>query len=350
MKKLLILISCLFSILIIGLVSLNSHSVQDRILNIGLQNILSSAEPFLDNEDSLKVVICGSRSPLPSPGRAESCVLVEAGDDIYIFDLGNGSVNNLTQYQLPWPNVKAILITHMHSDHMADLPDAHLQSWIQGRTSPLKVYGPEGINLVTKGFELAYSADYQYRNEHHGDDMLPMSIAGFNAIQIIDNQLIPTNTPGLEILPFVVDHYPVNSAFGFKISYKGRTAVISGDTINDGSVQKYSKDVDLLVHSAISIDIVERMRGLAPIPQMDKILFDIQDYHTSIEEAGEIARDANVNHLLIYHSIPTPRNTLMERVFFRPIEDIFEDYSLSDDGTKVTMPIDSNEIIIDKIN
>ena len=350
MRKTLILIISVVSIFLIGLVSLNSYSVQDRILNIGLKNILSSAEPFLDKEDTLKVVICGSRSPLPSPGRAESCVLVEAGDDIYIFDLGNGSVNNLTQYQLQWPNVKAVLITHMHSDHMADLPDAHLQSWIQGRNSPLKVYGPEGINLVTKGFELAYSADYQYRNEHHGDDMLPMSIAGFNAIQIIDNQLIPTNTPGLEILPFVVDHYPVNSAFGFKISYKGRTVVISGDTIHDGSVQKYSKDVDLLVHSAISIDIVERMRGLAPIPQMDKILFDIQDYHTSIEEAGEIARDANVNHLLIYHSIPTPRNTLMERVFFRPIEDIFEDYSLSDDGTRVTMPIDSNEIIIDKIN
>ena len=350
MKKILILISCVASIFIIGLVSLNSHSVQDRILNIGLENILSNAKPFLDEEDTLKVVVCGSRSPLPSPGRAESCVLVEAGDDIYIFDLGNGSVNNLTQYQVPWPNVKAVLITHMHSDHMADLPDAHLQSWIQGRTSPLKVYGPEGINLVTKGFELAYSADYQYRNEHHGDDMLPMSIAGFNAIQIINNQFIPNDTPGLEILPFVVDHYPVNSAFGFKISYKDRTVVISGDTIHDGSVQKYSQDVDLLVHSAISIDIVERMRGIAPIPQMDKILFDIQDYHTSIEEAGEIARDANVEHLLIYHSIPTPRNTLMERVFFRPIEGVFENYSLSDDGTRVIMPVDNDDIFIDEIN
>ena len=350
MKKILILISCVASIFIIGLVSLNSHSVQDRILNIGLENILSNAKPFLDEEDTLKVVVCGSRSPLPSPGRAESCVLVEAGDDIYIFDLGNGSVNNLTQYQVPWPNVKAVLITHMHSDHMADLPDAHLQSWIQGRTSPLKVYGPEGINLVTKGFELAYSADYQYRNEHHGDDMLPMSIAGFDAIQIINNQFIPNDTPGLEILPFVVDHYPVNSAFGFKISYKDRTVVISGDTIHDGSVQKYSQDVDLLVHSAISIDIVERMRGIAPIPQMDKILFDIQDYHTSIEEAGEIARDANVEHLLIYHSIPTPRNALMERVFFRPIEGIFENYSLSDDGTRVIMPVGNDDIFIDEIN
>ena len=350
MKKILILISCFTLIFIIGLVSLNSHSVQDRILNIGLENILSSAKPFLDEEDTLKVVVCGSRSPLPSPGRAESCVLVEAGDDIYIFDLGNGSVNNLTQYQVPWPNVKAVLITHMHSDHMADLPDAHLQSWIQGRTSPLKVYGPEGINLVTKGFELAYSADYQYRNEHHGDDMLPMSIAGFNAIHIINNQFIPNDTPGLEILPFVVDHYPVNSAFGFKISYKDRTVVISGDTIHDGSVQKYSQDVDLLVHSAISIDIVERMRGIAPIPQMDKILFDIQDYHTSIEEAGEIARDANVKHLLIYHSIPTPRNSLMERVFFRPIEGVFDEYSLSDDGTRVIMPVGNDDIFIDEIN
>ena len=350
MKKILIFVSFVVSIFVIGLVSLNSHSVQDRILDIGLKNILSSAEPFLDNEDTLKVVVCGSRSPLPSPGRAEACILVEAGDDIYIFDLGNGSMDNLTQYQVPWPNVKAVLITHMHSDHIADLPDAHLQSWIQGRDSPLMVYGPEGINLVTKGFELAYSADYQYRNEHHGDDMLPMSIAGFNTIQIIDNQLIPNDTPGLEILPFVVDHYPVNSAFGFKISYKGRTVVISGDTIHDGSVQKYSKDVDLLVHSAISIDIVERMRGVAPIPQLDKILFDIQDYHTTIEEAGEIARDANVKHLLIYHSIPTPRNALMERVFLRPIESIFKDHTLSDDGTRVVMPVENNEIIIDKIN
>tara|TARA_B100000575_G_scaffold217067_1_gene177729 strand:+ start:3685 stop:4737 length:1053 start_codon:yes stop_codon:yes gene_type:complete len=350
MNKILILISFLVSIFIIGVVSLNSHSVQDRILNIGLQNILSSAEPFLDNEDTLKVVVCGSRSPLPSPGRAEACILVEAGDDIYIFDLGNGSMDNLTQYQVPWPNVKAVLITHMHSDHIADLPDAHLQSWVQGRDSPLMVYGPEGINLVTKGFELAYSADYQYRNEHHGDDMLPMSVAGFNTIQIIDNQLIPNDTLGLEILPFVVDHYPVNSAFGFKISYKGRTLVISGDTIHDGSVQKYSKDVDLLIHSAISIDIVERMRGVAPIPQLDKILFDIQDYHTTIEEAGEIARDANVKHLLIYHSIPTPRNALMERVFLRPIENIFRDHTLSDDGTRIVMPVKNDEIIIDKIN
>ena len=350
MKKiLLILFSVLMILFVIGVASLNLPSVQDRLLNFGLNNIANNPISFLDDEDTLKVVVCGSRSPLPTPNRAEACILVEAGDDIYIFDIGNGSANNLQQYQIPWPNVKAIFITHMHSDHIADLPDAHLASWIQGRSSPLKVYGPEGINLATKGFELAYSADYQYRNEHHGDEIMPLSVSGFDAIVVKDNQTIENETLGLEILPFVVDHKPVNHAFGFKVSYKGRSLVISGDTINDGSVQKYSRGVDLLIHSAISIDIVERLREISPMPQLDKILLDIQDYHTPIRETGEIARDANVKHLLIYHSIPTPQNSIMENVFLRPLEGIFEDYTLSDDGTRVIMPVGNSEIIIDKI-
>ena len=328
----------------------NLPIVQDKILNTGLKIIANGAPTFLDEEDSLKVVVCGSRSPLPSPGRAETCILVEAGDDIYIFDIGNGSANNIQQYQVQWPNVKGIFITHMHSDHMADLPDAHLLSWIQGRNAPLKVYGPEGINLVTKGFELAYSADYQYRNEHHGDEMLPLSVSGYDAITIKGSQVIKNETPGLQILSFAVNHQPVNHAFGFKVTYKDRSIVISGDTINDGSVQKYAQDVDLLIHSAISIDLVERLRKISPIPQLDKILLDIQDYHTTVKEAGEIARDANVKHLLIYHSIPTPQTSIMEKVFFRPLDNIYDEYTLSDDGTRVIMPVGSDEILIDEIN
>ena len=351
MKKFIkIFLSSVLLIIIASLFAINIPTVQDKLLNIGLKNLTVNATPFLDEEDTLKVVVCGSRSPLPAPGRAEACILVEAGDDIYIFDMGNGSAVNLQQYQIPWSNVKGIFITHMHSDHIADLPDAHLASWIQGRKSPLKVYGPKGINLVTKGFELAYSADYQYRNEHHGDEILPLDIAGYEAIEIANNEYIENDTAGMEILPFAVNHHPVNHAFGFKIAYKGRTLVISGDTINDGSVQKYSKDIDLLIHSAISLDIVERLRSVAPIPQMDKIFLDIQDYHTPIDQAGEIARDANVKHLLIYHAIPSPNNTIMEKVFYRPLKGIYKDFTASVDGTRIILPIGTNEILIDEIN
>ena len=351
MKKFIkIFLSLILLIIIASLFAINMPTVQDKLLNTGLKNLTVNTTPFLDKEDTLKVVVCGSRSPLPAPGRAEACILVEAGDDIYIFDMGNGSAVNLQQYQIPWSNVKGIFITHMHSDHMADLPDAHLASWIQGRKSPLKVYGPKGINLVTKGFELAYSADYQYRNEHHGDEILPLDIAGYEAIEIANNEYIENDTAGMEILPFAVNHHPVNHAFGFKIAYKGRTLVISGDTINDGSVQKYSKDIDLLIHSAISLDIIERLRSVAPIPQMDKIFLDIQDYHTPISQAGEIARDANVKHLLIYHAIPSPNNTIMEKVFYRPLKGIYKDFTASVDGTRIILPIGTNEIRIDEIN
>ena len=351
MKKFIkIFLSLIVLIIIASLFAINIPTFQDKLLNTGLKNLTVNTTPFLDKEDTLKVVVCGSRSPLPAPGRAEACILVEAGDDIYIFDMGNGSAVNLQQYQIPWSNVKGIFITHMHSDHMADLPDAHLASWIQGRNSPLKVYGPKGINLVTKGFELAYSADYQYRNEHHGDEILPLDIAGYEAIEIANNEYIENDTAGMEILPFAVNHHPVNHAFGFKIAYKGRTLVISGDTINDGSVQKYSKDIDLLIHSAISLDIVERLRSVAPIPQMDKIFLDIQDYHTPINQAGEIARDANVKHLLIYHAIPSPNNTIMEKVFYRPLKGIYKDFTASVDGTRIILPIGTNEILIDEID
>ena len=76
----------------------------------------------------------------------------------------------------------------------------------------------------------------------------------------------------------------------------------------------------------------------------------IRDSHTTIKEAGEIARDANVKHLLIYHSIPTPQTSIMEKVFLRPIDNIFNEYTLSNDGTRVIMPIGSDEILIDEIN
>ena len=238
----------------------------------------------------------------------------------------------------------------MHSDHIAELPELHLQSWVQGRDAPLSVYGPEGINLVTKGFELAYSADYSYRNEHHGDDLMPLNTSGFEAIVVKDKQLIKTETDGLEIIPFVVDHHPVNHAFGFRVNYKGRSVVISGDTINDGSVQQYAKDADLLVHSAINIDVLEKIRKVSHNEILNKIFLDIQTYHTPIKEAAEIAKNANVKHLLIYHAIPTPTNDIFEDVFYRGVDDIFPNYTPSVDGTTVVLPIGSNEIILDELN
>jgi Metal-dependent hydrolases of the beta-lactamase superfamily III len=158
-------------------------AVQDRLMLRFVQTLGGSTADLNDN--SLSAVVCGSRSPLPSPGRAQTCVLVNAGGNYYVVDIGDGSAANLNNWRIDTNKIRATLLTHLHSDHISDLADLHLMTWINSNnTKPMDVYGPEGVELVTGGFEAAYQLDYQYRNEHHGDEIAPKDIAGFNAFPI----------------------------------------------------------------------------------------------------------------------------------------------------------------------
>ncbi|MDG1948198.1 MAG: MBL fold metallo-hydrolase, partial [SAR86 cluster bacterium] len=92
---------------------------QDKLLQTALEN-LSTPVSNLPNDDSLTAVVCGSRSPINDPNRAEACILVQAGEQIFIFDTGNGSAQNLNNWNIPWNKVKGIFYTHLHSDHISD--------------------------------------------------------------------------------------------------------------------------------------------------------------------------------------------------------------------------------------
>ena len=109
--------------------------------------------------DALSAVTCGTRSPITAPpDRAETCTMIIAGEHIYIVDVGDGSVVNLRNWNIPFNKIKAVFITHMHSDHISDLADLHLLTWIgTERAKKLDVYGPRGIEVVTKGFEMSYT-------------------------------------------------------------------------------------------------------------------------------------------------------------------------------------------------
>ena len=63
-------------------------------------------------------------------------------------------------------HLKGVLLTHYHSDHIGDLPGVNLASWIAGRSEPLAVIGPEGVDEVVTGFNQAYALDRSYRTAH----------------------------------------------------------------------------------------------------------------------------------------------------------------------------------------
>ena len=90
----------------------------------------------------------------------------------------------------------------------------------------MDVYGPEGVELVTQGFEDAYQLDYQYRYEHHGNKIAPKDIAGFNTFTIDLSNPVIIDEDGLKVTAFKVTHDPVVPALGFRFDYKGRSIVI----------------------------------------------------------------------------------------------------------------------------
>jgi len=262
--------------------------------------------------------------------------------------VGDGSVVNLRNWNIPFNKIKAVFITHLHSDHISDLADLHLLTWVgTERAKKLDVYGPRGIEQITNGFEMSYKFDFLYRNMHHGNILAPLKVTGYNPITINKESTIYDEN-NLKITAFTVNHSPVEPAFGFRFDYKGRSIVISGDTTSNNNVVKNAKNSDVLIHEAQSNELVEIARKELELNNqvIEKIFEDIKSYHTTPKDAARIAKKANVNHLVLNHLSPAPDGFIAEQIFSRGIDKIFSDWTLAEDGTMVILPVGSNKISI----
>ena len=347
-----LLIRVIIASLLLGITSwviIQLPSVQDRLIVVAF-TALGSASNNLPKEDALSAAVCGSRSPLPSPGRAETCILITAGDDLFVVDIGDGSNDNLRSWNINFRDIEAVLITHLHSDHIADLPGLHQNAWVVGeRSAKLKVFGPEGIDQFTQGIEMAYAHDYVFRNEHHGDAIAPLQFAGFDARVIDLNNPVIFDNGELKITAFKVIDEPIEPALGFRFEYKGRSIVISGDTSYTQTVIDNSMNADVLFHEAQAnhmLAIMEESLRSRGADLLATVLDDITTYHTTLVEAAEIANEANVKKLFFYHLTPAPRNYIQEIMFVRGVDQVRKEWTLVEDGTLVILPVGSEEIIV----
>src|SRR4029078_212949 len=88
---------------------------------------------------------------------------------------------------------------------------------------------------------------------------------------------------GLQIEAFLVNHDPVEPAYGYRISYGGRVAVISGDTPRTDNMVRFSQGADLLVHEALNPDMVEMLAAALDQtgnPRGGTTARQVQAYHT----------------------------------------------------------------------
>ncbi|MDP3857020.1 MAG: MBL fold metallo-hydrolase [Stagnimonas sp.] len=343
-----------WSLGLIALLALSSYSllmlpaVQDRLIDkVIRKNVDNSAAQALFNDDAMRLLVCGSGSPLPHKTRARPCLAVIAGGKFYVVDTGPGSWNQLALRRIPGERIGAILYTHFHSDHIGELGEFNMQTWVAGRPAPLPVYGPAGVERLVAGYREAYALDNGYRTAHHGAALLPPERGEMLAQRLelpADGHRVPAFEDGeLKVSVFAVHHEPIEPAVGYRFDYKGRSLVISGDTRRDERMIAAAQGADVLAHEAQSQHLVARMQALAAEggrPRIAKIFGDIPSYHTSPVEAAELANAAQVPLLLLYHLTPSPPNRIAERVFMRGVKEMRpRGVAVADDGTLITLPL-----------
>ena len=293
-----------------------------RLVDARIDANLTRTNTGLLDDGQLHVVLCGTAAALPDPDRAGPCTAILADGQFLLIDAGPGSWRVLDRLNLPVARLSALLLTHLHSDHIGEVGEAVEQSWIAGRRQPLPIYGPPGTEDVVAGFAQAYRRDVGYRVAHHGAEAMPGDAAPAIA-HVLPPPEGTASAPvfardGLEVRVFRVEHAPVDVAYGYRIDWRGRTVVISGDTKKSPSVIDNARGADLLLHEALAASMtgraVERAAALG-ITRTAKLAGDVADYHTTPVEAAEVAQAAGVQRLVYTHIFPPLPNALARRLF-----------------------------------
>lgn len=304
--------------------------------------------------DGLRVIFCGTSGPLPVVGRAKPCTAIQVGGALYLVDIGPEAAENLMLWRLPVATAKAVFITHLHSDHIGDLGEFNLQSWVAGRPAALPVVGPSGVDKLAKGLNLAYEDDHGFRKAHHDHGKFKFDIpAGLLTSKVVTipasaKTAVAWKDGDLTVTAIRVDHEPISPAFAYRFDYKGRSVVISGDTKPYAPLAEASKGADVLIHEAQNSDMTKQMAaglGMLGNPRMSSLMTDTLTYHTTPVEAADLARAAGVKALVLSHLTQAGLPFYNPEAFTKGMDAGGKlDWRLAKDGMFIDLPAGGEEV------
>ena len=242
----------------------------------------------------MQVIVLGSGSPLPDPQRAGPSTLVRTSVGDFLFDCGRGVLMRAAAAGSGAGAFRAVLLTHLHSDHITDLNDIYTSRWITSfQPNPLPVYGPLGTAALVEAVGAMLDPDVGYRLAHHDDLQWPPSAA------VTEVESGPVFEEGaVRITAAPTDHAPVRPTLGYRIADGGQSVVIAGDTVPCRGLDELSAGAGVLVHTVVRRDLIEQF-GL-------RRLSDVLDYHSSVAQAAQTASRNGVSTLLLTHLVPAP--------------------------------------------
>lgn len=265
----------------------------------------------------LKITFLGTSGSMPTPQRGSSSVVMRRGRKLIMFDCGEGTQRQMTRAHIGFQRTMKILISHMHGDHVLGLPGMLQSMSLLGREKPLHIYGPVGLVDYVKAFSESLGGPdfpvilYEIQEQgmiYDSDFYNILAIKAIHRSTAWSYVFIEKPRPGR----FYPDKaralgVPEGELWGRlqrgeSVTYNGETIhsdqvtgpirpgrkiVYSGDTAPNPELVKVSRNADLLIHEATFMEELEDRAE--------------EDEHTTAAQAAKLAREADVDKLVLTH-------------------------------------------------
>jgi ribonuclease Z len=250
-------------------------------------------------KNEMRVTFLGSTPWPPNRSQSGTCILVELGTDMdqprrFFFDLGNGSVANAIAMQVPAPLINDIFISHLHTDHYADLPFMYPFRAFTGGFKPLRVYGPSGRTPELGIKHMVKHMREMARWHEENFDSCPIG-DGFE-IEVTEFDWRERNGICYDKDGVVVRHWPrshvKDGASAYRLDWEeaGLSFVWTGDGRPDELSAKFGKGADVFVtEGTIDTPALSALK-LGASPELWEYTIDI--YHTMYYAAGYLFKQA----------------------------------------------------------
>lgn len=325
--------------ILIGFVAIFAYINQEKLIDRFVENRANNSWrlELLEDTESLTLITIGTSSLLPSE-RAQTCNIVIANGEVLVFDLGQGSFSNIENLRIPFLKSTQIFISNWHSDHFIDLPAFINRGWLLGRKGKITISGPKGLDKIVDGIDSMLRTESQMRSQTHGTDHMDLTYMdiGKNVIESSTKQKMVYQNGELTVSAINVGLATQMPTLAYKIEYKGKSIVISGDTPYDENMISFAAGADILLYGAMEKDLVERASRLQIESGNNRnatLLKNIIPRYSSPQDAARIAEKSSAKKLILTSLAPPPENPISRRVFKLGLDDIYQGpVLLAEDG------------------
>jgi len=306
-------------------------------LGTALSQVRTAGTNGLATRRGDRLILLGTQGgPNYLPQRSESGNALVVDGVTYLVDCGYGTLGALIEAGLHYLDLDNVFITHLHDDHTADLAALLSHQWTTGRVAPTTVHGPYGTQALVEAAVAFGAANAAIRLVDEARSVEPADLfrgvdvaASREPVEIFQDERVRVsaveNTHYPEASREAMPHRSV--AYRFDTPY--RSIVFSGDTAYSPALVRLARGADVLLCEAMEVDAMRRafdakVAAGAYADNPEGIWHHIAGTHTSTEEAGRMAAEAEVGLLVLSHLVPGAMSDLPDDAY---IEGVRKAYS-----------------------